>query len=681
MVAVVSARHHAGLAAADVGIGVHRPGQRPPWGADLLTSRGLLDAWLVLNAVPTARKVARRSASCAAYGSGAAGLLALAGPRRGATSRAGMAVNGAAAVSMAAGSWAAKRLTRTPAPAGEDASEWHALPGDEVLTRVESRTGGLTDAEAGERTADRTPEVTEGEAAGVLRATLEELANPLTPALATGAGLSAGLGSITDAGLISGVMGLNAVVGGLQRVGADRAVRRLMETGAAHVHVRRSGVEVMLEADRLVVGDVVVLRAGDAVPADCRILDAEGVEVDESSLTGESQTVTKTSQPSAARALADRHSMLYAGTAVAAGEATGVVVAVGDATEVGRSARAGTGQRRRSGVERRLSHLTAQTVPAALGAGAGLMGAALLHGRPFSSTLGTGVGLAVAAVPEGLPLVATVAQLASARRLSGRAALVRQPSTIEALGRVDVLCADKTGTLTDRPYQPAARLRRDERRGGRAPRGLGSAHPGGRTAGDATGHLGRPRRPRHRRGRARGGTQRDGEPPARRGRLADGDPAAVRAGPWLPRRARKRRRPAPAVGQGLPGGGASAMPPSRPERHVRPVRRRGPEGRPGGGRPAGPAGVSGPRRGRAPGLERRGPGRPAHRPARAARTPGARRPGAPVRRRGRGRPPGGGRRRRHDHRRPPVHGGVDRGRARTARQRWRDPHRPRAGPP
>ena len=317
-----------------------------------------------------------------------------------------------------------------------------------MLTRVESRAGGLSNAEAGERTADRTTEVTESEAAGLLRATLEELANPLTPALATGAGLSAGLGSITDAGLISGVMGLNAVVGGLQRVGADRAVRRLMETGAAHVHVRRSGVEVMLEADSLVVGDVVVLRAGDAVPADCRILDAEGVEVDESSLTGESQTVTKTSQPSAARALADRHSMLYAGTAVAAGEATGVVVAVGEATEVGRSARAGTGKLRRSGVERRLSHLTAQTVPAALGAGAGLMGAALLHGRPFSSTLGTGVGLAVAAVPEGLPLVATVAQLASARRLSGRSALVRQPSTIEALGRVDVLCADKTGTLT-----------------------------------------------------------------------------------------------------------------------------------------------------------------------------------------------------------------------------------------
>ena len=114
VVAVVSARHHAGLAAADVGIGVDRPGQRPPWGADLLTSRGLLDAWLILNTVPAARKVAHRSASCAAYGSGAAGLLALAGARRGATSRAGMAVNGAAAVSMAAGNWAAKRADADP---------------------------------------------------------------------------------------------------------------------------------------------------------------------------------------------------------------------------------------------------------------------------------------------------------------------------------------------------------------------------------------------------------------------------------------------------------------------------------------------------------------------------------------------------------------------------------------
>lgn len=447
VVAVVSARQRSALAAADVGIGVRRNGADPPWGADLLTSRGLLDAWLVLQAVPVAGAASRRSVTAAAYGSGAAGLLALAGRRRGATSRAALAVNGAAAASFAMGAWAAHALRRRPEPAGDDLSDWHALSGEEVLARLDTRTAGLSAAEAAQRT--RAPEqVGHSSASALVQATMQELDNPLTPPLAGGAGMAAVLGSVTDAGLIGSVMALNALIGGFQRVGADRAVGQLMDASMPRVHVRRDGVEVLTTADQLVVGDVVVLRAGDTVPADCRIVDAQGVETDESTLTGESQTVTKSVDPSAARAVADRHSMLYAGTAVAAGEATAVVVATGEATEMGRSGRVGEGRKRPSGVESRLRRLTAQTVPVALGAGAAVVGAGLLHGRRLSDTLSTGVGLAVAAVPEGLPVVATVAQLSAARRLSGRNALARQHSTIEALGRVDVLCADKTGTLT-----------------------------------------------------------------------------------------------------------------------------------------------------------------------------------------------------------------------------------------
>lgn len=449
VVAVVSTRQHAALAAGDVGIGVHRPPTRPPWGADLVTSRGLLDAWLVLQAVPVARSVVRRSVECAAYGAGAAGLAALAGPRRGATTRAGIAVNTAAAASLGLGAWSARRLLGTPAPVGEDPSEWHAMAAADVLRQLDTRAEGLSREEVEDRLGRRAPVVDEEEAVGVLRATLEELGNPLTPALAAGAGLSVGLGSLTDAGLISGVMGLSAVVGGLQRVGADRALQRLLDTGRPRVHVRRNGVEVLIDVERLVVGDIVVLHPGDAVPADCRVVEAEaGFEVDESSLTGESQSVAKSTDASAAKALADRRSMVYEGTAVAAGRATVVVVALGADTEMGRSARSAATLHRRSGVERRLQHLTSRTLPLALGAGAGLVGAGLLHGRRLTDTLGTGVGLAIAAVPEGLPFVATVAQLASARRLSQRDTLVRHPATIEALGRVDVLCADKTGTLT-----------------------------------------------------------------------------------------------------------------------------------------------------------------------------------------------------------------------------------------
>jgi cation-transporting P-type ATPase I len=448
VVAVVSARQHAALAAADVGIGVPRHSDRPPWGADLITSRGLLDAWLILQAVPVARSVARRSVMTAAYGAGAAGLLALAGPRRGATARAALAANGATAVSCAAGAWSARALGRVPEPIGEDSTEWHAITREEVLARLGSRSEGLAQVEAELRApADGNGEA-EREMLDVLRATLDELGNPLTPALATGAGLSAGLGSVIDAGLIGSAMGLNAFIGGIQRVGADRALRRLLDAGVAHVPVRRDGVEIVMRSDQLVPGDVLVLRAGDSVPADCRILETRGIEVDESSVTGESQTVAKDAEPTAAPAVADRHSMLYAGTWIAAGEAVAIVVATGDATEMARSARHDVAPRRPSGVEQRLRQLTAKTLPIALGAGAALIGGGLLRGRPLSESLTTGVGLAVAAVPEGLPIVATVAQLASARRLSGRNALVRHSSTIEALGRVDVLCADKTGTLT-----------------------------------------------------------------------------------------------------------------------------------------------------------------------------------------------------------------------------------------
>lgn len=448
VVALVSARQRSALAAADVGIGVRRGDTPTPWGAHLITSRGLLDAWLVLQAVPAARTASRRGVAASAYGSAVAGLVALAGPRRGARSRAGLAVNGAAAASLAGGAWATEALRRLDEPTGDDVSEWHALSTDQVFERLHTRMAGLTAAEVDQRSHDVGGKVGEEEAVGVLQATLEELGNPLTPALASGAGLSAALGSFVDAGLIGSVMGMNAFLGGVQRKGADRALRQLMDSSATGVRVRRDDVEVRTTADRLVVGDVLIFRAGDSVPADCRIIAAEGVEADESSLTGESQTVTKTVEPSAARTVADRHSMLYAGTAVAAGEVAAVVVALGEDTEAGRSAVAGEGERRRNGVETRLRHLTSQTIPVALGASAVVVGAGLLHGRRLASSLGTGVGLAVAAVPEGLPLVATVAQLASARRLSERNVLVRNPSTIEALGRVNVLCADKTGTLT-----------------------------------------------------------------------------------------------------------------------------------------------------------------------------------------------------------------------------------------
>ncbi len=185
------------------------------------------------------------------------------------------------------------------------------------------------------------------------------------------------------------------------------------------------------------------------VPADCRIVTAAGAEVDESSLTGEPFPVVKHTEPVLAATVAERRSMAYEGTTVTAGRATAVVVAVGSATEAGRSAAATRGAAPITGVQARLEKITKITLPIAVGSAGAVLAAGLLRGRAVRDTLGAGVNLAVASVPEGLPFLVTAAQLAAARRLSRHGALVRNPRTIEALGRVDVLCFDKTGTLTE----------------------------------------------------------------------------------------------------------------------------------------------------------------------------------------------------------------------------------------
>ncbi|HXV94023.1 MAG TPA: cation-translocating P-type ATPase, partial [Pseudonocardia sp.] len=346
------------------------------------------------------------------------------------------------------GTWAALSAARAPEPVPAERTPWHAMSRAAVLEALRTSPDGLTDREWRRRRREQPPrrDVTE---TGLARATAEELANPLTPALAAGAGVSAVTGSVLDSALIATVLGVNALIGGAQRLSAQRALRTLRRTSASPVRIHRGGTAVVGRAEDLVAGDVISVDAGDAVPADCRLLGQQGLEVDESSLTGESVPVPKSARATSARAVADRHSMLYEGTVVAGGHARAVVVATGERTEAGRTLQMQEQAPPPSGVEMRLRALTARTLPFSGGAGVALVAVDLLRGRPLPVALGRAVGLAVAAVPEGLPFVATVAELAAARRLSARGALVRNPSTIEALGRVDVLCFDKTGTLTE----------------------------------------------------------------------------------------------------------------------------------------------------------------------------------------------------------------------------------------
>jgi cation-transporting P-type ATPase I len=444
-VLAIARRGKTGLSAADVAVGITRESGRPPWGADLVFGRQLAEAAIIVDATTVAAEVSARSAQFALGGSSLAALVAITGPRRSAGARALTMVNGAAAASLLSGTWAAIQLAHRPRPVVVDPRPWHALEGEQVLRALDTEESGLTPGAAQARQRVQRPGERE---IGPAEPFLAELANPLNPVLAAGAGLSAATGSMVDAGMVVGLIGLNALVGGVQRLRADSAVGSLLTSAAELANVRRGGVETEVSEDDLVRGDVVVLRAGEVVPADCRVIEATDLEVNEATLTGESLPVRKDAEPCPDTAVAERRCMLFEDTTIAAGEAVAVVVATGRYTEVSRSI-AEAGPPPPTGVEVRLHELTRRLLPGAAAAAAGVAAIGLLRRWPLRDVAGTGVSLAIASVPEGLPFVSSAAQLAAARRLATRNAVVRNPRTVEALGRVEVLCFDKTGTLTE----------------------------------------------------------------------------------------------------------------------------------------------------------------------------------------------------------------------------------------
>ncbi len=442
-VAVVSTRSAAALTASDVGIGVQR--DTPPWSADVVCPDGA-STHLLLSSVQGARSASRQAAGLSTAGSSVAALFAAFGPSAGAPARASLPIQCATLGAVGAGTWIGMQTSRQPPPVPQQRTPWHAMPPETVLNVLSTSERGLSASSAADRT---TPRNENAPRTGIVSATVEGLINPMTPVLGAGAAVSAALGSALDAVLITGVLAVSATVDGVQRVATDRELAHLLDAGQLPVRLRRDDEVSTVPADQLVPGDIVEFQAGDGVPADCRVLAADRLELDESSLTGESQLVSKSVDATTASTPGDRTSMLYQGTAVASGTATAVVVATGASTELGRTTQeAQSSPGGNGGVEARMSELTKQILPISVGAGTVLFGVDLLRRNPVGETIGRAVGLAVAAVPEGLPFVATLAELAAARRLSRRGVLVRSPSTIEALGRVDALCFDKTGTLT-----------------------------------------------------------------------------------------------------------------------------------------------------------------------------------------------------------------------------------------
>ncbi|MCB9679155.1 MAG: HAD-IC family P-type ATPase [Alphaproteobacteria bacterium] len=446
-VAVVALGSDPALAAADVGIALHRPGEPPPWQAHIIGGPSLDDLLLVLEAMKAARKASAQSTTLAMAEAMAGLTLSFDGQRRSVIERVVSVSGGVALAAIGNGARIARSIVPPHAGTGPDRTPWHALEPDEALERIGSTLDGLAPATVAERTPPKEQQRSTFDE--IQSAVWTELATPFAPILATGAGLSALMGSTLDASMVAATVLASGMVGGVQRVRAERATRALAERRQVTIRVRRGKREVRIPENDVVRGDILLLEAGDRVPADCRILACHALEVDESSLTGESVPVAKAVEPCFAGSVAERTSMLFADTTIAAGEATAVAVAVGPGTESRRADLDRPLVPPPTGVQARLESLTDLTTPVAGLAGVAVVASGLARRRPPRELVDTAVSLAVAAVPETLPLLATAAQLAAARRLSEVGALVRNPRSVEALGRVDVLCADKTGTLTE----------------------------------------------------------------------------------------------------------------------------------------------------------------------------------------------------------------------------------------
>lgn len=344
-------------------------------------------------------------------------------------------------------------ITSAAAPSALDQTYWHTLePHDVALVlKVDSKVG-LTPAEVSNRQhrygSNAIQQIQSRPAWHVL---IDQFASIVIALLAIAAVISWATGDHAEAIAILIVLILNAAVGFATEWQAGRALDALRRQSRTFTRVRRAGFESTVEADELVPGDIVILNAGDRVPADARLLEAVRLEAEESALTGESTTVEKSVRAvSLETPLAERRSMLYLGTAIAAGRGEAVIVSTGTATELGKIGRlVAISTKERSPLEIQLAQLGRRLVYLVLAIAAIVMVTGWLRRDGLWLMVEVAISLAVAAVPEGLPAVTTLILALGVLRMAQQRAIMRRLPAVETLGSTTVICTDKTGTLTE----------------------------------------------------------------------------------------------------------------------------------------------------------------------------------------------------------------------------------------
>jgi len=329
---------------------------------------------------------------------------------------------------------------------------WHLLRSEEAFSRLTSTSAGLSAEEAARRLAAYGPnELREAVRVSPWFLLLEQFKNILIIILLAATVLSAFLGHAVEAVTIAVIVVFAVLLGFIQEFRAERAIQALRRMAAPLATVLRGGVETEIPARELVPGDVVLLQAGDRVPADVRLTEAVNLKIDEAVLTGESVPVEKRTAPLAHAEvpLGDRRNLGYAGTAVTYGRGRAVVVATGMQTEFGKIAQLlQTVETGRTPLQENLDRVGSKLAYAAFAIGGGIVVLGLWRGEPFLEMLIFGVALAVAVVPEALPAVVTISLAIGVQRMVRRHALIRRLPVVETLGSTSVICSDKTGTLT-----------------------------------------------------------------------------------------------------------------------------------------------------------------------------------------------------------------------------------------
>jgi Ca2+-transporting ATPase len=354
------------------------------------------------------------------------------------------------------------RLARAPDATGSVADrwlssvspEWHALALPEVLSLLATDPeAGLTPAEARRRLARVGPNrVGEHRETPLWRLVLAQFRSLVVLLLLAAAIIAGALGERVEALAILAALLLNAGIGFLTEWRARTSLAKLRALAVPLALVRRDRRVLRIRAAEVVPGDLLVLEAGAHIPADARLLRSARLRTTEGTLTGESVPVEKDADArlAADTPLPDRRTMVYLGTTVAAGSGVAVVTATGLATELGRIGQlVALAGERATPLERQVEGLGRRLIGFALGT-CGVVGlAGILHGQPVGLMLETAITLAIAAIPEGLPAVTTVALAAGLWRLARSGALVRRLPAVETLGSTTVICADKTGTMTE----------------------------------------------------------------------------------------------------------------------------------------------------------------------------------------------------------------------------------------